>query len=181
VTGIIVTIISCIIAVVGFIHSHAAPEGNKGLFGLSRLGVALILLAMVGGIVGVIKAVSDAKEAADDRKWRESISSQLQVVYVQLTGLQVAADPQLRKQLAQATDRISAVATISRGSDLSMSDFTGTEFQYGRFLGADFRFAQFEGATFTDAQFQGADFSGADLSSATISATTRLPKGIRRE
>lgn len=180
-TGIIVTIISCIVAIVGFVHSHAVPEGNKGLFGLSRLGVALILLSAAGGAVGVVKAVSDAKGAAADREWRERTISMLQVVYVQLTGLQAPADPALRKQLAQATDQISAVATMSRGSDFSMSDFTGTEFRYGKFFGADFEYARFEGASFREAQFEGADFSGADLSSVTISATTRLPKGTRRE
>jgi hypothetical protein len=40
-TGIIVTVVSCIVAVLGFVHSHAVPEGNKRLFGLSRLGVVL--------------------------------------------------------------------------------------------------------------------------------------------
>ena len=180
-TGIIVTIISCIVAIVGFVHSHAVPEGSKGLFGLSRLGVALVLLSAVGGVVGIVKAVSDAEEAAADREWRERTTSMLQVVYVQLTGLQAPADPALRKQLAQATDRISAIATMSRGSNFSMSDFTGTEFRYGKFTGADFRDALFEAASFRGAQFKGADFSGADLSSITISATTQFPKGIRKE
>jgi uncharacterized protein YjbI with pentapeptide repeats len=86
----------------------------------------------------------------------------LQVVYAQLTGLQAPADPALRKQLAQATDRISAIATRSPGSDFSMSDFTGTEFRYGRFTGADFSWALFQGASFLEAQFDGAGFGGAE-------------------
>src|SRR5437868_4926893 len=89
VTGIIVTVISCIVAIVGLVHSHAAPEANRGVFGLSRLGVALIVLSAMGGVVGVIKAVSDAKEAIADKEWRENTTKMLQVVYVQLTGLQV--------------------------------------------------------------------------------------------
>jgi hypothetical protein len=162
VTGIIVTVVSCIVAIVGFVHSHAAPEGNKGTFGLSRLGVALILLSAVGGVVGIMKAVSDAKEAANEREWRQKTTSMLQVVYVQLTGLQAHADPAFRKQLAQATDQISAIATMSRGSDFSMSDFTGTEFRDGKFIGADFQQALFQGASFYGARFEGADFRGAD-------------------
>jgi hypothetical protein len=179
--GIIVTILSCVVAIAGFVHSHAAPEGNKGLLGLSRLGAALILLSGVGGIVGVAKAISDAKEAAAERQWRDSTMSILQTVYVQLTGLPAPADPVLRKQLAQAIDWISAVAISSRGSDFSKSDFTATEFRFGKFVGADFYASLFHGASFIDARFDGADFSGADLSAATIDLRTRLPKGTRRE
>lgn len=114
-TGIIVTIISFVVAVLGFVHGHVAPEGQKGFFGLSRLGIALILLSALGGAVGLMKAISEARSAAEDKKWREDTTAMLRVVSIQLTGLQASpAEPELAKQLAQATDKISAIATRSR-------------------------------------------------------------------
>jgi hypothetical protein len=82
------------------------------------------------GAVGIIKAVSNTKEAAATKQWQESTMVQLKAVAIQLNALQPSANPDLRKQLAQATDRINAVATSARGSNFSAS-FSATEFRLG--------------------------------------------------
>jgi hypothetical protein len=83
-TGIIVTVVSFVAAVLGLVHSHAAPEGQKGILGLSRLGATLVLLSIVGVAAGVFSQVSASKAAGEDKKWREETTALLRNVNAQL-------------------------------------------------------------------------------------------------
>jgi hypothetical protein len=168
-TALIVTVVSFVVALLGVIHSHAAKEGQIRIIGLSRLGVVLLLLSTVGVVAGIVGQVSDSKDAREQREL-------LRGVYAELKGIQgKPIDPAFAERLSAITNRISAVASQSRGSDFSLSGFSESDFQRGNFSRANFDGALFADAAFRHAIFAGADLRDADLSRALINSNTRLP------
>jgi len=66
--GIAVILISFAVAVLGFIHSHAAKDGQTAIWGLTRLGFVLVILSAVGLIVGIGKEVTTIQSGAAAKK-----------------------------------------------------------------------------------------------------------------
>lgn len=164
--GIGVVLISFVIALLGLLHSHAAKPGELAVWGLTRLGIVLVVVSSIGLVVGVTKEVRDLRSGAEAKRWQSQTTEELRQIHAALRGAQVkVADPAVAAELGRLADQISAAASRSRGSDFSMSDFTGSNFRYGNFSRASFR-----GALFHDA-----DLRGADMSTAIIDSETKLP------
>jgi hypothetical protein len=164
--GIGLIVISFVAAILGLLHSHAAKPGDVAIWGLTRLGLALVIVSSIGLLVGVVKEVTDLRSGAEAKRWQSQTTEDLKQIHAALrgTGAKVA-DPAVAAELGRLADQISATASRSRGSDFSMSDFTESNFRHG-----NFSWASFQGALFRDA-----DLRGADMSTALIDANTKLP------
>jgi uncharacterized protein YjbI with pentapeptide repeats len=178
--GIIALVTSFIIAILGFIHSNKAnPSAKvdsnkkaitsaKATLRLTRLGVILIGLSIVGFIAGITKEISDKSKAKETEAREEQTVKLLKEVHAQIVGVKDRiVDPQLAQELETISNRISKAASQARESDFSMSDFSRSNFQFGNFTEANFQ----------GALFRGANLRGADLSSAEIDTDTKLPIG----
>jgi hypothetical protein len=164
--GIAVILVSFVVAVLGLLHSHAAKPGEAATWGLTRLGLILLVVSFIGLLVGVAKEVATLRSGAEAKEWQVRTTEQLKKIDADLRGAQArVADPDVAAQLGRLADHISATASRSRSSDFSMSDFTNSNFRYGNFTRASF-----QGALFRDA-----DLRGADMSTALIDAETKLP------
>jgi Pentapeptide repeats (9 copies) len=164
--GIVVILSSFVVAVLGFLHSHAAKPGETAVWGLTRLGLVLLAASSLGLLVGILNEVGNLRSGEAAKEWQAATTEQLKQIHKDLLEAQSqAANPSLAARLGQLADHVRAVASRSRGSDFSMSDFTNSNFRGGNFSGASFQ----------DALFRGADLRGADLSSAVVDTHTKLP------
>jgi hypothetical protein len=164
--GIGVVVISFVVALLGLLHSHAAKPGELAIWGMTRLGLVLVIASSIGVLVGVFKEVATLRSGAEAKQWQAQTTEDLKQIRAAVLGAQTkVADPAVAAELGRLADQISATASRSRGSDFSMSDFTGSSFRYGNFSRASF-----QGALFRDA-----DLRGADMSTALIDADTKLP------
>ena len=164
--AIIVMLVSFVSAVLGLFHSHAAAEGNRTIWGLTPLGLTLLTLSIIGMAGGVMKEIGTIRSGARAERWQGETTDLLKQVRADVLGIkEQVREPQVAAQLDRLADRLSAVASRSRGSDFSMSDFTNSNFRMGNFSGANFQ----------QALFRHANLRGADLSTATIDDTTMLP------
>jgi len=165
--GIIVVLISFVVAVAGLLQSNAASAQERAIWGLSRVGFGLLVISILGMAAGVWKEIADSRSGAEAMKWRDQTTKDLREISAVLRGVQVTiGDPAVATRVQGLVDRLSLVASRSQESDFSMSDFTYSNFRHGNFTGASF-----EGALFRQA-----DLRGADLSTAHIDAATRLPE-----
>ena len=164
--AIIIMLASFVSAVLGLFHSHAAKEGQRIIWGLTPLGLALLVLSVIGMVSGVVKEIENVRSGAKAKRWQEETTDQLKQLQAHVLGLkEQVRDPEVAAQLDRLADRLFAVASQSRGSDFSMSNFAYSNFRYGNFSDANFQ----------GALFQNADLRAADLSTARIDDTTKLP------
>jgi pentapeptide repeat protein len=164
--GIGVIVISFVVAMLGLLHSHAAKPGDLAIWGLTRLGLVLVIVSSIGLIVGVVKEVEAARSGDEAKKWQAQTTMELKQIRAALLGTQArVGDPTVAAELGRLADQLSATASRSRRSDFSMSDFTESNFRHGNFSRASF-----QGALFREA-----DLRGADMSTAVIDASTKLP------
>lgn len=165
--GIGAIVIAFLATALGLIHSHAASPDTHFLLGQTKLGIALIALAVLAlgfGIAKEIKTNHSAKIATEKEMVRDEM---LRKIYAEVTGIrQQTTNDETRRHLELVLERISAVASAARESDFSMSDFSRSNFRDGNFTEANFQ----------GSIFRRAKLSGADLSEAYIDSTTRLPK-----
>jgi hypothetical protein len=167
--AIVVIVLSFIAALLGLANSYAAKPEERSYTGLTRLGLALVVLATLGMIFGVAKEISGIRAAAQLAQADRERSQMLKEIYAQVVGAKGAAtDPKVVEQLAKLADQISAAASLSRESDLRMSDFSRSNFTAGN--------GNFTQASFRNALFREADLRGADLGTALIDEQTRLPQ-----
>jgi hypothetical protein len=66
--AVLIIVASFVVAVLGFIQSSRAEEGARNIWGLTRLGVSMIVAATIGLLFGVIKETVDAREAASTQQ-----------------------------------------------------------------------------------------------------------------
>ena len=183
--SIIVLILSFLLAILGFVQSHAASPSSNAIFGMSRIGVCMVFVASLCFVFGVIK---EAQVISESRKLREAENERTQMLkelYAKILGETENASPEVMEQLKEIGDKIRMVATRSRESDFSMSDFARSNFAKGRFTEANFALSEFSEANFTqsffrnsvfnEAVFSGSDFRGADLRDIIVDINTKLP------
>lgn len=165
--GIISIVIAFIATVVGLIHSHSVPVENQLIFGQSRTGIILIVLAAIALLFGIIKEIDTANSAKQLAGQRAARDEMLKKIYAEVSGAKESApDLETKERLELILERVSATASYARESDFSMSDFSRSNFAFGNFTDANFK----------DSLFRGANLSGADLSEAHIDKKTKLPK-----
>ncbi len=164
--GIAMIVLSCVAAVLGITHSHAAEEADRSYKGLTRLGVGLIALATLGMTFGVIKEVAGIRGAQRAAEAEAQRTELLKEMHTDIAALADGVDdPVIAGRLVRLRDGIAAAASSAREGDFSLSDFSRSDFTAGNFTQASFR----------DALFDQADLSGAALSTAIVDADTRLP------
>ena len=183
--SIITLILSFVLAVLGFVHSHAASQDSTALFGMTRIGVCLILVATLGFAFGIIKEIQGISESRKLRDAENERTQMLKELHAKIIGEAEDASPEAAEQLKEIGDRIRMAVSRSRESDFSMSDFARSNFVQGRFKEANFALSEFSGANFkqslfrdsvfTEAVFSGSDFRGADLRGIVVDKDTKLP------
>ncbi len=183
--SIITLILSFVLALLGFVHSHAASPGSTAIFGVTRIGACLILVATLGFTFGIFKEVQGITESRKLRDAENERTQMLKELHAKIVGEAESASPEVAEQLKEIGDRISLVASRSRESDFSMSDFARSNFAKGRFTEANFALSEFSGANFeqslfrksvfTEAVFSGSDFRGADLRGIIVDKDTKFP------
>jgi len=164
----IASIITAFIAtVIGLRHSHAAKAEKQFAFGLSKIGVSLIILAVFAlgfGLIKEVKTARTAKELAAKSEYRDQMLMELHAAVLGVKDQ--VQDQQTRESLQLVLERITATASNASESDFSMSNFTRSNFANGNFTQANFQ----------GSLFHGANLAGADLSEAYIDENTKLPK-----
>jgi uncharacterized protein YjbI with pentapeptide repeats len=156
--SIITLILSFVLAVLGFLHSHAASPGINAIFGMTRLGACLILVATLGFAFGIIKEVQGISESRKLRDAENERTQMLKELHAKIIDEAKDASPEVAEQLKEIGDRIRMVASRSRESDFSMSDFARSNFAKGRFTEANFALSEFSGANFKRSLFRNSIF-----------------------
>jgi hypothetical protein len=203
--GLLILVAAFVVALFGFFASNLAEPGDRGLFGLSRLGTAMLLVSAIGLVAGVWKEVVDAREGKLAKEQSQRLQKQLEdngqdlkLIRAKLDGL--AAQPGVTAEVAQdlrlLADKVSAVASSARSADFRMSDFSRSHFGQGNFTEASFEGAliatawlkdavitnsnldgvDFEGSRFAGARFGSAILDGADFRGADLSRVLVDPK-----
>jgi hypothetical protein len=172
------------VAVVGFVQSNQVIDKNVFLFGLTRVGGALILLSILGFVFGIAKEIQSSRDEAKRKQMLEELSHDVHELAQRTEGQSTS------KVFSAIGERLEAIATRAPESILSRSDFRASLFDQSNFDSSVFResnFARsdFSGANFAGSLFQDADFSesvfgraifrGADLSRIVIDEFTKLP------
>jgi hypothetical protein len=124
--AIAIILISIASLLLGVFHDHKAARARKSFFGLTRLGMSLVALSVVGLALGIAKQLSDVKQD-DDR------TQKLNAIYAKVVGEQKAAqDPKQAALLGSIGQQISDVAN-HRASNLPNNDFSYSYFDRGNF------------------------------------------------
>jgi len=138
--AITIILISFASLILGVFHDHKAGRLRKSFFGLTRLGVSLVVLSVIGLALGIAKQLSDVKQD-DDR------TVKLNAIYAKVVGEQQAAqDPKQAALLGTIGEQIANVANY-KGSRLPGKDFSYSDFELGNFSRANFRGALFKDST----------------------------------
>jgi uncharacterized protein YjbI with pentapeptide repeats len=145
--AIAIILISIASLLLGVFHDHKAARARKSFFGLTRLGMSLVALSVVGLALGIAKQLSDVKQKNKNTRlcWAASGNRSLMSRTIEL-------------QTCRTT--ISAIPILTEVT----------------FHCASFRDSLFRDADLAGAVFQNANLSGADLSTAVIDKNTILPK-----
>jgi hypothetical protein len=189
--SIIILAASFAVAVLGFVQGSSSDPDKTVILGLTPIGFAMVVIASIGfifGIVNEIKKNSESKQMAEQATERTKMLKDLK------EQIDILAQTAPNKNTANAFkalgDRVEMIATTSRESIFSKSDFQAgmfdlsnfafsvfdlSNFQSSRFNGANFRDSTFIGAKFQNAIFHDADLRGADLSEAKIDEKTKFP------
>lgn len=182
--GLLILIAAFVVAVLGFFASNLALPGDKGLFGLSRLGTAMLAFSLIGLMAGVWKEISESRdgEMAKKRsqvlqKKLEDNSHDLKLIRARLDGLadQQGISAEVTKDIRLLADEVSAIASAARDADFRKSDFTRSHFGLGNFTMANFEKALFEsvwlkGALISNSNLEDVDFKGSSFSGAKFGA-----------
>lgn len=177
-TGALSILASFVVALIGFAQSNKAKPDSRGYFGLTKTGLTLIIVSLVGVVFGTIKEIQSEADFSRLLTKLDNISRFAVEESEAFSGSEA-------RTLRELGDEISAIATKSRGSDFLRSQFQGSRFAQSQFQGSDFAWSSFQGANFFGSQFQGAnlrnsqfddaDFCGANLGKAIICKNTVLP------
>ena len=125
-TGLVILVAAFVVATLGFFASNLAKDDDRGLFGLSKLGTAMLAVSVVGLIGGVLKERADSKEGElakeQSRRLQEQLeenSEDLRRIGAKLSGLasRPGITPQLSGDLTLLADRVGAVASSAREGD----------------------------------------------------------------
>ncbi len=177
--SVVVISASFAVAFVGLLRNNKRKSDERGFIGLNPAGIALILISTIGFVAGLTKEISSIRKGREIEALEKERTDMLVKIDAKITGLaQRSVDKQLREELNDISRGVSQAASVHESSDFSMSNFRGSNFQYGLFKDANFSRASFQGAILTEAFFGNANLSGADLSGAIIDSDTKLP--IRR-
>ena len=108
--SIITLILSFVVAVVGFVYSHAASSGSTAIFGMTRIGVCLIGIATLGFTFGIIKEVQGISESRKLRDAENERTQMLKELHAKIVGEAEVASPEVAQRLKEISDRIRMVA-----------------------------------------------------------------------
>jgi hypothetical protein len=167
--GIFILISSFILGLLGIIHSHAAKPGKTSIFGMTHMGLAMVIIANIGFIGGIVKEIQSISEAKESTRLLKELHAKV------IGEAEESKNPEISKVLRVVGDRINYISTRSRESNFSMSDFARSNFRGGDFAQSNFENSLFDKANFDRATFRGATFKGADLSNIIIDKETKLP------
>lgn len=184
--GIIILLTSFVIVVLGFFISNKANNRDQGLFGLSRIGTTMLIIASVGFIAGIFKEIESVKDATKAKKEAIELqqildenSKDLKSIKAKLDGVatQEGLSDEIKTDIIHLSDQISAVASSAKEGDFRMSDFSASHFGDGNFSKASFEnslmnYAMLQGAIITNSNLNNVDFSGSIFKNAKFCEAT---------
>src|SRR5436305_1624684 len=115
--GMTIILVSFAVAVIGILRDNKVSPNHRGLFGLNRIGIMLVLLSVFGVCGGVWKEFSTIQEnrvARNREKGRDQILEDISRRVDDLAHR--ASDPQISQELTEVGKQLSEVQTVTLAS-----------------------------------------------------------------